>query len=101
MLLLPDIIDKIISSSYKVYNTPGYGFLEKVYENALIHEITTTGFNASSQFPIDVFYESKKLGVYFADIMVDSKIIVEVKATEAIAKEHELQLINLFKSCQH
>ena len=98
MLLLQEITDKIISSFYKVYNTLGYGFLEKVYENALIHEITSVGFNASSQFPVDVFYENKKVGVYFADIIIDSKIIIEVKAVETIAKEHELQLINYLKA---
>jgi len=98
MLLLQDTTDKIISCFYKVYNTLGYGFLEKVYENALIHELKKQGFNASAQFPVEVFYDDEKVGIYFADINVDSKIILEVKTTGVIAKEHELQLINYLKA---
>ena len=60
--------------------------------------MTLIGFNASQQFPVDVFYEDKKVGIYFADIIVDSKIIVEIKATEIIAREHELQLVNYLKA---
>jgi GxxExxY protein len=98
MLLLQDKTDKIISSFYKVYNTLGYGFLEKVYENTLIHELNLQGFNAIGQYPIDVYYNEKKVGQYFADILVDSEIIIEVKAGEIIAKEHELQIINYLKA---
>jgi len=98
MLLLQDTTDKIISCFYKVYNTLGYGFLEKVYENALIHELKKQGFNASAQFPVEVFYDDEKVGIYFADINVDSKIILEVKTTGVIAKEHEPQLINYLKA---
>lgn len=79
-LIHQEISDKIISSFYKVYNTLGYGFLEKVYENS------------------EVFYDTKKVGQYFADIIVENKIIIEVKAAECIAEEHELQLINYLKS---
>ncbi|MEJ0106823.1 MAG: GxxExxY protein [Bacteroidota bacterium] len=98
MLLHEETTDKIISCFYKVYNTLGYGFLEKVYENALIHELKKQGFNALAQFPVDVFYEDEKVGVYFADINVDSKVILEIKAKEIIAKEHELQLVNYLKA---
>ena len=98
MLQYEEITDKIISAFYKVYNTLGYGFLEKVYENALIHELTIQQLNAIGQLPIDVIYDQKKVGQYFADIIVDNKVIIEVKATETIAKEHELQIINYLKA---
>ncbi|MES1220298.1 MAG: GxxExxY protein [Bacteroidota bacterium] len=98
MFLHEDITDKIIAAFYKVYNSLGYGFLEKVYENALIHELNIHGLIATGQFPVDVFYQDQKVGVYFADIIVDSKIIVEVKAVESIAREHELQLTNYLKA---
>ena len=98
MLLHEDITEKIISSFYKVYNTPGYGFLEKVYENALLAELKIQELNAGAQYPIDVFYEKIKVGIYFADVIVESKIIIEIKAAEAIAREHELQLVNYLKA---
>jgi GxxExxY protein len=98
MLLHEELSNKIIAAFFKVYNTPGYGFLEKVYENSLLHELITQGLNASSQFPIEVFYNNIKVGQYFADILVEGKIIIEIKAAEAIAEEHELQLINYLKA---
>jgi len=98
MLLHEDITEKIISSFYKVYNTLGYGFLEKVYENALLAELKIQELNAGAQYPIDVFYEKIKVGIYFADVIVESKIIIEIKAAEAIAREHELQLVNYLKA---
>lgn len=98
MLLLEEITEKIISSFYTVYNTLGYGFLEKVYENALIHELNSKGLNSTGQYPIDVYYNEIKVGQYFADILVGKKIIIEIKAMETIAKEHETQLINYLKA---
>ena len=98
MLLHEELSNKIIAGFYKVYNTLGYGFLEKVYGNSLLHELISQDINAVSQFPIEVFYDEVKVGQYFADILVDGKIIIEIKAAEAIAEEHELQLINYLKA---
>ena len=98
MLLHEELSNKIIAAFYKAYNTLGYGFLEKVYENSLLHELISQDINAVSQFPIEVFYNKVKVGQYFADILVDGKIIIEIKAAEAIAEEHELQLINYLKA---
>lgn len=91
---------KIIRSFYKVYNTLGYGFLEKVYENALCTELKSEGLKCHSQKPIKVFYQSKCVGEYFADIMVEEKIILELKATSIIRREHEIQLINYIKATE-
>ncbi|MDP2337210.1 MAG: GxxExxY protein, partial [Bacteroidota bacterium] len=69
--------ERIIQAYYKVYNTLGYGFLEKVYQNALLIELRRMGFERISQYPIRVFYEAFPIGDYFADIIVDDCIIIE------------------------
>lgn len=93
-----DITAKIIESFYKVYNTLGYGFLEKVYENALIIELQKNGMNCQSQKPIKVYYSGEEVGNYYADIVVDDLVIIELKAAKSIVKEHEYQLINYLKA---
>jgi GxxExxY protein len=90
--------EKIIQAFYKVYNTLGYGFLEKVYENAMLIELSRMGFECKSQYPIKVFYEIYPVGDYFADILVDDCIIIENKATEALVEANNLQLINYLKA---
>lgn len=92
--LYQDLTSKIISCFYKVYNKLGFGFLEKVYENALLIELTNNGLRVNRQKPINVYYEEKLVGEYFADLIVEEKIIIELKAAEALIEEHELQLIN-------
>lgn len=93
-----ELTSKIISCFYKVYNTLGFGFLEKVYENALLIELTKSGLFVERQKPIKVYYEDKLVGEYFADIIVENKIILELKAVESLIEEHELQLINYLKA---
>jgi GxxExxY protein len=93
-----ELTSKIISCFYKVYNTFGFGFLEKVYENALLIELTKNGLFVERQEPIKVNYENELVGEYFADIMVESIIILELKAAESLIEEHELQLINYLKA---
>lgn len=88
----------IIKSFFKVYNKLGYGFLEKVYENALYLELTESGLVCNSQYPITVYYNHKIVGEYFADLLVENKVILELKATELICREHELQLINYLRA---
>ena len=90
--------DRIIKAFFKVYNTLGYGFLEKVYHNAFLIELRSLGFDVKSQYPIDVYYEEFMVGEYFADIIVDNCIIIENKAAEALREEHEFQLINYLKA---
>lgn len=99
-LLHKDISDKIIRAYYTVYNALGYGFLEKVYENAMLIELSKNSFNCEKQKPITVFYEGRKVGKYFADIIVENKIILELKAAESLCEEHECQLINYLKATE-
>src|SRR5690554_2056536 len=98
MLLQEDITNKIIKAYYNVYNTLGYGFLEKVYENAMMIELKKAGLNSRRQVPISVFYEEQLVGSYFADILVEDSIVVELKAAENLCEEHEVQLINYLKA---
>lgn len=95
-----DIIEIIIKAYYKVYNTLGFGFLEKVYENAMFIELRTFGLIVEKQRRVKVFYENQEVGDYFADLIVDEKVIVELKASEALCEDHEYQLINYLKATE-
>ena len=97
-LLHEEITEKIIKSYFKVYNTLGYGFLEKVYENALAIELRKNGLEVKCQFPISVLYESEIVGEYYADIIVNDRVVIELKATKEISEENEFQLINYLKA---
>lgn len=98
MLLHQEITDQIIHSFYKVYNKLGYGFLEKVYENSLLIELNECGLKCESQLPITVYYNNQKVGNYFADLIVEDLIIIELKAAESIDEAHEIQIINYLKA---
>lgn len=93
-----DITSKIIEAFYKVYNTLGYGFLEKVYENAMRIELNKSGLTTDQQKNIKVYYESQQVGDYYADLLVKDIVIVELKAAESICEEHETQLLNYLKA---
>jgi len=93
-----EITSDIIKCFYKVYNNLGYGFLEKVYENALFIELKKLNYNIEKQREIKVYYEDEIVGNYFADLLVDNKIIVELKACESLRNEHKSQLINYLKA---
>jgi len=95
-----DITEKIIKAFYKVYNTLGYGFLEKIYENALFIELLEMGLFVEKQEQIKVYYEGEEVGVYFADLIVEKCVIVELKASQALCEEHEFQLINYLKATE-
>ncbi len=93
-----DLTDKIINLFYRVYNTLGYGFLEKNYQKALMIEFRRSGITASSQAPIKVYYANEVIGEYFADIVVEDKVIVEIKAAKALIRDNEAQLLNYLKA---
>lgn len=99
-MLYEDKTKKIIQAFYKVYNTLGYGFLEKVYQNALLIELRKMDFQCEGQFPVKVYYDDFQVGDYYADIIVDNCVILELKAAEAICEEHEYQLINYLKATE-
>jgi len=97
-MLYKNLTGQIIESFYKVYNQLGYGFLEKVYENALHKKLRKQGLECTSQIPIKVYYEGAVVGEYFADLIVNEKIVVELKASENLTKANEIQLINYLKA---
>ena len=89
-----DLTQKIIGCAYTVHNKLGPGFLEKVYENALRIELEKAGFRVIQQEPISVVYDGQVVGEYYADLWVDERVVVELKAALALVKEHEVQLVN-------
>ncbi len=97
-MLHEEITSEIIAAFYVVYNRLGYGFLEKVYENALIFELRKRGFIVKQQVPIQVYYEGQIVGEYFADLLVQDKVILELKVVEQIIKAHEAQIVNYLKA---
>ena len=97
-MLHEEITGTIIQAFYKVNNTLGYGFLEKVYENALKIELRKLGLTVEQQKNIRVYYENSEVGDYFADLIVNDVVIIELKAAESLCEEHEAQLINYLKS---
>ncbi|MEN6460746.1 MAG: GxxExxY protein [Syntrophomonas sp.] len=93
-----DLTEKIIACAYKVFRVLGTGFLEKVYENALVVELERCGFKVTQQQSLKVFYEGVAVGDYFADLVVEDKIILELKALNQLDKVHEVQLVNYLKA---
>ena len=83
---------------FEVNRVLGCGFLEKVYENALLTELRSLGLKAESQVPIKVYYKNEVVGEYTADILVEEKVILELKTVEKLEKIHEAQLLNYLKA---
>jgi GxxExxY protein len=92
---------EINGAVFEVNRVLGAGFLEKVYENALMIEIKARGLKAESQVPIEVKYKGKGAGEYFADIVVENQIILELKAFNSLEKIHEAQLLNYLKATEY
>ena len=93
-----DITYTINGAVFEVNKVLGAGFLEKVYEKALIIELLVRGLRAESQVPIEVIYKGEVVGEYFADIVVEGQVIIELKAVEQLQKIHEAQLLNYLKA---
>jgi GxxExxY protein len=89
-----NITDRIPGGFYTVNNQLGYGFLEKVYENALAIQLRKLGLQVVCQHPIRVYYDGQVVGEFYADLVVNDLIIVEIKAVRTLAKQHEAQLLN-------
>ncbi|MFY9553786.1 MAG: GxxExxY protein [Blastocatellia bacterium] len=92
------VTEQIIKAYYQVYNELGHGFLEKVYENSLFIELRKRGLIVRQQAPIKVYYDQQVVGHYFADLLVQGVVIVEVKAAEALCEDHEAQLVHYLKA---
>lgn len=93
-----DLTSQIIGCAFEVHKILGSGFLEKVYENAMIIELREKGLKAEPQNNITVFYKGENVGEYCADIVVEDKVILELKALENITDIHEIQLKNYLKA---
>jgi GxxExxY protein len=89
---------QIRSCVFEVYKQLGHGFLEKVYENALAKELNGNNLKVESQVPLNVLYKGELVGSYVADLVVEDKVMVEIKAVEKLGKSAEAQLINYLKA---
>ena len=96
-LLHQDLTSLILKTFYEVYNELGYGFLEKVYQNALLIELRKNGLEATPNKKIKVYYKGENVGDYYTDIIVNNTIILELKAADYIVEEFENQLLNYLK----
>jgi GxxExxY protein len=94
------ITSQIIRAYYNVYNRLGFGFLEKVYERAMLLELKKLNLVCASQQPIEVFYDDERIGLYYADIVVNNCVIIEIKAAETLSPDHEAQLTNYLKATE-
>lgn len=97
-MLHKDKTDKIINIFYQIYNELGFGFLERVYQNAMYFELKAQGLQCETEKPIKVYYKNLLVGEYRADIIVENQIILELKASSTLVYENELQLINYLKA---
>ncbi|MCU0561318.1 MAG: GxxExxY protein [Desulfobacterales bacterium] len=88
------ITHKIIGAAYKVFNALGFGYLESVYQKALMIELAKEGLKAEDQKPLKVYYDGESVGEFFVDLFVEETVIVELKSVQHLAKEHEVQLVN-------
>ena len=93
-----ELTEQIIGAFYAVYSALGYGFLENVYLKALMIELKRKGMTVNDELPIQVFYLGQLIGEYYADIVVNNLVILEIKAAKALATEHEAQLLNYLKA---
>ncbi|MDY6969223.1 MAG: GxxExxY protein [Spirochaetota bacterium] len=98
MFKYKDITERIIKGFYEVYNELGIGFLESVYENALFIVLQEYGFEVDCQKDISVYFRGKIIGKFKADLIVNNKVIVELKAAKNIVPEHEAQILNYLRA---
>ena len=97
MMKYQELTHQIINAAYQVHKVLGYGFLEIVYQNALMVELAKRGIRAESGRPLKIRYESEIVGDYVCDIVVEDKVILELKAVKEINEIHEVQLVNYLK----
>lgn len=93
-----ELTEEIIKAAHNVHNELGYGFLEKIYHNAMILELRKMGLEVVCEKPITVYYDGQIVGEYFADIVVAGKVILEIKAVQALNAAHEVQWVNYLKA---
>ena len=93
-----ELTDGILKTFYEVYNELGYGFLEKVYQNSMYIELKYKGYKVEAQSKIKVYYKETEVGEYYADLMVENLVILELKAVDYIVKDFENQILNYLRS---
>jgi GxxExxY protein len=92
------LTERVLGAVFEVSNTLGAGFLEKVYERALLRELGLQGIRATAQTSIDVSYKGHSVGEYFADLLVEDALVVELKCVERLASEHTAQCLNYLRA---
>ena len=93
-----EITEMILNAAFEVHNTLGCGFLEKVYENALVYELRLRGYKVEAQKGIQVNYKGQIVGGYISDLIIEDKIVIELKTVEEVSKVHKAQLLNYLKA---
>jgi len=101
MVDINELTYQINGAIFEVNSVLGAGFMEKVYENALLVELNGRGLKSENQVPIKVKYKGKEVGDYYADIIVEKKVILELKAVDSLQKIHEAQLLNYLKATRY
>ena len=99
-LLHKALTDLILKVYFDVYNQLGYGFLEKVYQNAMYFELKSFGLKVEAQKPIKVYFKNQLVGEYYADLLIEDKVIVELKACELLMNAHIAQIMNYLKATE-
>lgn len=99
-LLHKKITEDIIKVYYEIYNELGFGFLEKVYQNSMYFELKSRGYKVEAQKPIKVYFKNELVGEYYADLLIEDKIIIELKACEILIDAHIAQLMNYLKATE-
>ncbi|WP_208852205.1 GxxExxY protein [Roseomonas genomospecies 6] len=92
------LTERVIGAGFEVFNTLGQGFVESVYQNALVHELRSRGLNVGLEVPFGISYKGSSVGTYFADVVVEDQVIVELKVAEAIAQPHIKQVVNYLRA---
>jgi GxxExxY protein len=101
MLMHKNVTDLILKAFFTVYRDLGYGFLERIYEIAMLMKTRELGLEVRRQAPIDVYYQGEKIGRYAADLVVNDLVIVEIKAAKALCEENEAQLLNYLRATEY
>lgn len=100
MLHFQELTGSIIKTFYEVYNELGYGFLEKVYQNAMYIELVSKGYKVDAQRKIKVFYKGQEVGYYIADLIINDTLVLELKACDVLNEDCEYQLLNYLKATE-
>ena len=95
-----EITHKIIAAAYQVFNALGFGFLESVYKKAMMIELAKQNLKVEEEKPLEIYYDDQVVGLFYVDLFVEEKILVELKSVQNLAKEHEVQLVNYLTGLQ-